>query len=133
MTRWGIHGGQSAERSELIEHLVIEFAARGVSTSVLRQAPPDFDVDQTGKDSHRHRTAGASEVVLSTQKRWALMHELRDAPMPDLETLLAQLSPVDLVLIEGFKDAPHPKTDLDTTDPKNATAIADQIADALDL
>ena len=86
-----------------------EFTARGHSVSTLKHAHHAFDVDQPGKDSHRHREAGATEVLLSSGRRWALMHELREAPEPDLETLLAKLSPVDLILIEGFKTGPQPK------------------------
>ena len=109
MKVWGIVGASQRARSELIERLAAECAGRGVTVSTLRQAPPDFDVDDAGKDSHRHRMAGASEVVLSSRKRWALMHELRGQDEPGIEDLLAQFSPVDLVLVDGFAESPHPK------------------------
>ncbi len=109
MKLWGVTGWKNSGKTGLMERLVAEFSVRGLSVSTLKHAHHAFDVDQPGKDSYRHRAAGAKEVLLSSGRRWALMHELRDEEEPDLETLLARLSPVDLILIEGFKTGPHPK------------------------
>ena len=109
MKVWGVVGWKNAGKTGLMERLVSEFVARGFSVSTVKHAHHAFDIDQPGKDSHRHRAAGASEVLLGSRARWALMAELRDADEPDLETLLSKLSPVDLVLVEGFKAANHPK------------------------
>ena len=109
MKVWGVVGWKNAGKTGLMERLVAEFVRRGVTVSTVKHAHHAFDVDQPGKDSHRHRVAGASEVLLSSGQRWALMAELRGAGEPDLDTLLAKLSSVDLVLVEGFKSGGHPK------------------------
>jgi molybdopterin-guanine dinucleotide biosynthesis adapter protein len=92
--------------------LIPEFVARGITVSTIKHAHHAFDIDQPGKDSWRHREAGASEVMIVSQRRWALMHELRDEPEPALEALLPRITPVDLLLIEGFKRHPHPKIEV---------------------
>lgn len=109
MKLWGVAGWKNSGKTGLMERLVAEFTRQGLQVSTVKHAHHAFDIDQPGKDSFRHRTAGATEVLLSSGRRWALMHELRDTDEPALETLLAKLSPVDLVLIEGFKTAEHPK------------------------
>ncbi len=109
MKIFGVAGWKNSGKTGLMERLVAEICGRGFSVSTIKHAHHAFDVDQPGKDSHRHRVAGAREVLLSSGKRWALMHELRDAPEPPLAELVAHLSPVDLVLIEGYKRADHPK------------------------
>jgi molybdopterin-guanine dinucleotide biosynthesis protein MobB len=109
MEIFGIVGWKNSGKTGLMERLVAEIAGRGLTVSTVKHAHHSFDVDQPGKDSHRHRTAGASEVLLASGNRWALMHELRGAAEPPLETLLSQLSPVDLVLIEGYKRDAHAK------------------------
>lgn len=109
MKIWGVVGWKNSGKTGLMERLVAEFTARGRTVSTLKHAHHAFDVDQPGKDSFRHREAGAREVLLSSGRRWALMHELGKADEPPLEALLSKLSPVDLVLIEGFKSAAHPK------------------------
>ncbi|MBK0326465.1 molybdopterin-guanine dinucleotide biosynthesis protein B [Rhodobacteraceae bacterium F11138] len=109
MKVFGVTGWKNTGKTGLVERLVAEITARGLSVSTVKHAHHSFDVDQPGRDSHRHRVAGAQEVLLCSGNRWALMHELRDADEPDLATLLARLSPVDLVLIEGYKREPHPK------------------------
>lgn len=109
MNLWGVTGWKNSGKTGLMERLVAEFTARGFTVSTLKHAHHAFDVDQPGKDSHRHRIAGATEVLLSSGRRWALMHELRDEEEPGLEALLARLSPVDLILVEGFKTGPQPK------------------------
>ncbi len=109
MKIYGVTGWKNAGKTVLMERLVAEFTARGVTVSTVKHAHHDMDIDQPGRDSHRHREAGAREVLVASPKRWALMHELRGADEPPLEDLLARLSPVDLVLVEGYKQAPHPK------------------------
>jgi molybdopterin-guanine dinucleotide biosynthesis protein MobB len=93
--------------------------------STVKHAHHSFDVDQPGKDSHRHRVAGASEVLLASGNRWALMHELRDEGEPPLEALLERLSPVDLVLVEGYKRDRHPKVEAFRAETGNPLIAAD--------
>lgn len=109
MKIYGITGWKNAGKTGLMERLVTEITGRGHSVSTVKHAHHAFDVDQPGRDSYRHRMAGAREVLLASGKRWALMHELRGATEPGLSDLLARLSPVDLVLIEGYKREAHPK------------------------
>lgn len=111
MKIYGVVGWKNAGKTGLMERLVAEITGRGISVSTVKHAHHSFDVDHAGKDSHRHRVAGATEVLLSSRNRVALMHELRDAEEPTLEALLARLSPVDLVLIEGYKRDAHPKVE----------------------
>ena len=103
MNIWGVTGWKNSGKTGLMERLVTEFTARGYSVSTVKHAHHAFDVDHEGKDSHRHRLAGATEVLLSSRKRWALMHENRGEDEASLDELLARLSPVDLVLVEDFK------------------------------
>ncbi len=109
MNLWGITGRNNSGKTRLIDRLVTEFASRGLVVSTVKQVHHAFDVDRSGTDSIRHRQAGASEVFLSSRKRWALMHENRSEGEAALGDLLAKLSPVDLVLIEGFEREDHPK------------------------
>lgn len=109
MNIYGVTGWKNTGKTTLMERLVTEFVARGLRVSTVKHAHHDTEIDHEGRDSYRHRIAGAREVVLSSPRRWAIMHELRDAPEPHLADLLTRLSPVDLVLIEGYKRAPHPK------------------------
>ena len=109
MKIYGIVGWKNAGKTGLMERLVTEITGRGLTVSTVKHAHHSFDVDHPGKDSHRHRVAGASEVLLASRNRFALMHELRDADEPTLAQLLSRLSPVDLVLIEGYKRDAHPK------------------------
>ncbi|KEJ88779.1 molybdopterin-guanine dinucleotide biosynthesis protein B [Sulfitobacter donghicola] len=111
MRVFGVVGWKNAGKTGLMERLVSEITTRGFSVSTVKHAHHSFDVDHAGKDSYRHREAGASQVLLASQNRIALMHELRGAPEPSLEELLAQLSPVDLVLVEGYKRDAHPKVE----------------------
>ena len=103
MKVFGVTGWKNSGKTGLMERLVAEFSARGFSVSTIKHAHHRFDVDHPGKDSFRHREAGAKEVLLASRNRFALMHELRDDAEPALEQLLAKLMPVDLVLIEGYK------------------------------
>ena len=109
MRVFGVTGWKNAGKTGLMERLVAEITTRGYSVSTLKHAHHQTDVDQPGRDSYRHRTAGAHQVLLASPNRWALMTELREASEPTLEDLLPQMAPVDLILIEGYKNAPHPK------------------------
>ena len=109
MKIYGVTGWKNAGKTGLMERLVAEINARGLSVSTVKHAHHSFDVDHPGKDSHRHRVAGAHEVLLASQNRVALMQELRNHDEPALSQLLSRLSPVDLVLIEGYKRDDHPK------------------------
>jgi molybdopterin-guanine dinucleotide biosynthesis protein MobB len=111
MRLYGVTGWKNAGKTTLMERLVTEITGRGFSVSTVKHAHHDTDVDQPGRDSHRHRQAGASQVMLASPHRWALMTELRDAPEPPLSDLLARLDPVDLVLVEGYKREAHPKVE----------------------
>ncbi|MEM6940293.1 MAG: molybdopterin-guanine dinucleotide biosynthesis protein B [Pseudomonadota bacterium] len=112
MRVYGIVGWKNAGKTSLMERLVAEITGRGVTVSTVKHAHHSFDVDHPGKDSHRHRVAGAAEVLLASRNRVALMQELRGAPEPPLSELIARLSPVDLVLVEGYKRAAHPKVEV---------------------
>ena len=109
MKIYGITGYKNAGKTGLMERLVTEITGRGFTVSTVKHAHHSFDVDHPGKDSFRHRQAGASQVLLSSRNRWALMTELRGADEASLDDLLAQLTPVDLVLVEGYKRDRHPK------------------------
>lgn len=109
MKVFGVTGWKNTGKTGLMERLVIEITARGFSVSTVKHAHHSFDVDHEGRDSYRHRVAGAREVLLSSGTRWALMHELRGAAEVPLAELLEKLSPVDLVLVEGFKAEGHKK------------------------
>jgi molybdopterin-guanine dinucleotide biosynthesis protein MobB len=109
MRLYGVTGWKNAGKTGLMERLVAEIAGRGYAVSTVKHAHHSFDVDHPGKDSHRHRVAGASEVLLASRNRFALMHEMRGEAEWPLEALLEKLSPVDLVLIEGYKRDRHPK------------------------
>ena len=109
MKIFGVPGWKNSGKTGLMERLITEFTARGLSVSSIKHAHHSFDIDHPGRDSYRHRDAGARQVLLASRNRWALMHELRDEDEPSLGDLLKQLSPVDLVLIEGYKRDRHPK------------------------
>ena len=112
MQVFGIVGYSGSGKTTLIERLLPLFAARGLKVSVMKQSHHDFEIDVPGKDSWRHRTAGAFEVLVTSPHRWAVMHELRGASEPTLEEHLRHLSPCDLVLVEGFKRAAIPKLEV---------------------
>src|SRR5687768_5852951 len=112
MKPFGFAGWSGSGKTTLIERLIPLFNARGLKVSVVKHAHHSFDVDQPGKDSYRHRHAGATEVLLTSSRRWVLMHELRGASEPALPTLLARLSDCDLALVEGFKRAPIDKLEV---------------------
>lgn len=108
----GIVGRSGSGKTTLLTKLIPELTRRGVSVSTVKHTHHDFDMDQPGKDSYRHREAGATEVVLASAYRWALLHELRGASEPDMEELIGHMSPVDIVLVEGFKHHPYPKIEV---------------------
>ena len=112
MKVFGFAGYSGSGKTTLIEKLIPRFTARGLRVSLIKHTHHDFDVDQPGKDSWRHRQAGAGEVLLTCDKRWVLMHELRGAPEPTLDEQLRLLEPCDLVLIEGYKAAAVPKIEI---------------------
>jgi len=108
----GLAGWSGAGKTTLLTRVIPHLLSEGLRVSVIKHAHHAFDVDVPGKDSWRHREAGAAEVLVSSGKRWALMRELRGAPEPRLPELLATLSRVDLVVVEGFKSEPHRKIEV---------------------
>ena len=125
MKIYGVTGWKNAGKTGLMERLVTEITARGFSVSTVKHAHHSFDVDHPGRDSYRHREAGAREVLLSSRNRVALMQELRDQDEPSLDNLLKRLSPVDLVLIEGYKRDRHPKVEAHRQEPGNPLIAPD--------
>jgi molybdopterin-guanine dinucleotide biosynthesis adapter protein len=111
MRIYGVIGWKNAGKTSLMERLVAEITARGFSVSTVKHVHHDVDLDQPGKDSFRHRAAGASEVVLASAHRFALMREHR-GPEPDLSAILARMAPVDLILVEGYKRDAHAKIEV---------------------
>ena len=107
----GIAGWSGSGKTTLIEQLLPRLRAAGLTVSTIKHAHHGFDIDKPGKDSHRHREAGAREVLVASGTRWALLHE-NDGPEPALPDLLARMQPVDLVLVEGFKSHPFPKIEV---------------------
>ena len=111
MNVYGVIGWKNAGKTTLVERLVAEISGRGFSVSTVKHTHHMVDVDKPGKDSHRHRQAGAHQVILSSSSRWAVMTELRGAPETPLSELLTHLAPVDLVIVEGYKRDDHPKVE----------------------
>jgi molybdopterin-guanine dinucleotide biosynthesis protein MobB len=108
----GLAGWSGSGKTTLIKSVIPRLIARGLSVSTLKHAHHGFDLDQPGKDSFFHRAAGATEVIISSAKRWAILHELREEPEWDLGALVGRMSPVDLVLVEGFKRDKFPKLEI---------------------
>ena len=108
----GLSGWSGAGKTTLLSRVIPCLLGRGLRVSVIKHAHHDFDIDVPGKDSWVHRQAGATEVLVGSARRWALMHELREADEPGLPELLAKLSPVDLVVVEGFKREPIRKIEV---------------------
>ena len=125
MKVYGVTGWKNARKTGLMERLVEEITRRGFSVSTVKHAHHTFDVDHAGRDSYRHRSAGARQVMLSSRNRWALMSELRGAEEPPLAALLAKLDPVDLILIEGYKRDSHPKVEAYRAETGNALIAPD--------
>jgi molybdopterin-guanine dinucleotide biosynthesis protein B len=112
MRTFGFAGWSGSGKTTLIEKLIPRFAGKGLRVSLVKHAHHSFDVDQPGKDSYRHRHAGASEILVTSSRRWVLMHELRGAQEPSFDEQLKRISPCDLLLVEGFKFAPIPKLEV---------------------
>lgn len=112
MRIFGLAGWSGSGKTTLLTGIIPELTARGFTVSTIKHAHHEFDIDRPGKDSWRHRRAGAHEVMVASSRRWALMHELRDHPEPSLGELVTRMSPVDLLLVEGFKHHPHPKIEV---------------------
>ena len=108
----GLAGWSGSGKTTLITKLIPRLIARGVKVSTLKHAHHGFDLDQPGKYSFFHRAAGATEVIISSARRWAILHELREEPEWDLRVLVTKMSPVDLVLVEGFKRDAFPKLEI---------------------
>ena len=127
----GIAGFSGSGKTTLIEKLIPILVREGLRVSLIKHAHHEFDVDQPGKDSYRHRHAGCIEVLVSSSKRWALMHELRGAEEPSLQEQIKHLSPCDLVIVEGYKSAVIPKIEVHRRDshtpllhPEDANVVA---------
>ncbi len=112
MRLFGLTGWSGSGKTTLLARVIPVLVARGLRVSTIKHAHHGFDVDKPGKDSHTHRMAGATEVLVASGRRWALMHELRDEVEPGLDALVDRLGPADLVLVEGFKREPHPKLEV---------------------
>lgn len=112
MKIFGFAGWSGSGKTTLIEKLIPRFVKSGLRVSLIKHAHHQFDVDQPGKDSYRHRHAGATEVLVTSSRRWVLMHELRGEREPSFEEQLKHLSPCDLVIVEGFKFQPIPKLEV---------------------
>ena len=123
---FGITGWKNSGKTGLTVRLIEELTGRGHRVSTVKHAHHAFDIDHEGTDSHRHRTAGATEVAIVSGKRWALMHELRDEDEPDLATVLKRLTPCDLVLIEGYKTQKHPKLETRRRAAKSHDALSER-------
>jgi molybdopterin-guanine dinucleotide biosynthesis protein B len=108
----GLAGWSGSGKTSLLARAIPRLVARGLRVSTVKHAHHGFDLDQPGKDSHTHRSVGATEVLVGSANRWALVHELRGAPEPGLPELLKKLTPVDLVIVEGYKREPHPKLEV---------------------
>jgi molybdopterin-guanine dinucleotide biosynthesis protein B len=108
----GLAGWSGAGKTTLVTQLIPVFIARGLKVSTVKHAHKGFDIDLPGKDSHRHRTAGATEVFVASGIRWALVHELREETELDLADIVPKLAPVDLLIVEGFKRHRHPKIEI---------------------
>ncbi len=112
MKIFGFAGWSGSGKTTLVEKLIPRFVQGGLRVSLVKHAHHNFDVDTPGKDSYRHRQAGASEILVTSSRRWVLMHELRGAQEPSFDEQVKRLSPCDLLLVEGFKFAPIPKLEV---------------------
>ena len=108
----GVIGFSGNGKTTLLSNLIPKLITRGKTVSTMKHTHHKFDMDQPGKDSYRHREAGAKEVLLTSKNRWALLHELRADPEFDMEDLIAKMAPVDILLIEGFKSHDYPKLEV---------------------
>lgn len=139
----GIVGWSGSGKTSLLVELLPILRERGLKVSTMKHAHHRFDVDRPGKDSFRHREAGASEVLVVTASRWVLMHESREEAEPSIESLIERMTPVDLLLIEGFKTHSHPKLEIHREsegkpllcheDPEIVAVATDQVLPGLKL
>ena len=121
---FGVTGWKNSGKTTLVEALVSELSRRGWTVATVKHAHHDFDIDKEGTDSFRHRKAGAREVAIVSDRRWALMHELRDEAEPRLEDVLAHLSPADIVLVEGYKRDTHKKIEIRRLEARSREPLA---------
>lgn len=121
MQVFGVTGWKNSGKTTLVARLVENISARGFQVSTIKHAHCDFDIDKPGSDSYTHREAGAAQVLLSSNRRWALMSEVGNEQEPELDELLQQLRPVDLVIVEGFKMGQQPK--IQVVRPSNNTEV----------
>jgi molybdopterin-guanine dinucleotide biosynthesis adapter protein len=143
MKVFGFAGYSGSGKTTLIEKVIPELIASGVRVSLIKHAHHSFDIDKPGKDSYRHREAGAHEVLIASSQRWVLMHELREAEEPSLDDLLTQFSACDLILVEGYKfssvpkieiyRAEHGKPRLDAKTHNIVAVATSNVADKLDI
>ncbi len=142
MRIFGLAGWSGSGKTTLVTRLLPALTGRGHTVSTMKHAHHNFDIDKPGKDSYRHRTAGATEVLVTSTNRWALLHENRGAPEPTLEDLVRRMTPVDLLLVEGFKAHAHDKLEIHrpsvgkpllAPDDPRIVAIATDEPDTLDV
>ena len=112
MKIFGFAGWSGSGKTTLVKAVIPALIERGLKISTIKHTHHNFDIDRPGKDSFEHRAAGAHEVVITGAARWALLHENRGEPEPDINAMLSRMSPVDLVIIEGFKSYAHPKMEV---------------------
>ncbi len=112
----GITGFKNSGKTTLVERLVSEFTSRGFSVSTIKHAHHTFDIDHKGRDSYRHRKAGAREVAVISRNQWAIIRDMDDEPEPPLEEIVAKLHPCDIVVVEGYKRDRHPKIEARNTE-----------------
>ena len=120
----GITGWKNSGKTTLTEKLVAELVLRGYRIATVKHAHHEFDIDHEGRDSYRHRKAGASQVAVVSSKRWALIHELDGETEPPLDAVIAKLAPCDLIVVEGYKREGHPKIEVRRQGAKDATPLA---------
>jgi len=121
MKVFGLSGWSGSGKTTLVVKLIPELLSRGISVSTVKHAHHEFDIDKPGKDSYEHRQSGATEVMISSARRWALMHEHHGNPEPDLDDIVVHMTPVDLLLVEGFKR--HAHTKLEVHRPSNGKPL----------
>jgi molybdopterin-guanine dinucleotide biosynthesis protein B len=119
----GVAGFKNSGKTTLVERLVIELTGRGYRISTIKHAHHSFDIDHEGRDSFRHRAAGASQVAVVSRHRWAVINELRDDSEPSLDDMLAKLDPCDLIIIEGYKRDGHDKIEVRNLDNDNPRLV----------
>lgn len=143
MKTFGLVGWSGSGKTTLMEQLIPALTGRGVTVSTMKHTHHKFEIDKPGKDSFKHRMAGATQVAVLSSARWALVHELRGAPEPSVDDMIAKMAPVDLILIEGFKTHGHPKMEvyrssvrevlLQPNDPTVVAVATDEPLDGLSV